>query len=63
VHIKAGELWAGSKVRIVNLMGQEVYQGKYMNNMNISLQGNAPGLYIVNLGDGKNMISKKILID
>lgn len=63
IYINAGELWNGSRIQVVNLMGQVVYEGQYQNKTNIDLQESTPGLYIVNLGNDKNMVSKKLMIN
>jgi len=44
-------------------MGQVVYEGTYHDQSHIELGGVTSGLYIVNLGDDNNMVSKKLMIN
>lgn len=63
VMVKADASYTGADVKIMNLMGQTIYQGKYQGQMEIDvLSITAPGLFIVTLGDEGNMVTKKVLI-
>ena len=63
IMIQAGSEWIGAELRIVNIMGQELYHDKYLRNMAVDIQTlTSSGLYIVTLNSGDKAISKKVMI-
>jgi len=63
IFIQASPEWIGAEVRIVNIMGQEIYNGTYHSNMAVDIRtASTTGLYIVTLFDGKEALSKKVMV-
>jgi len=63
VVIEAGNEWQGADIRIMNIMGQEVYNGTFHSNATINVKQSAnTGLYIVTLVKGENVNTQKVII-
>jgi hypothetical protein len=63
VMIEAGDEWQGADIRIMNIMGQEVYKGTFLNNTTINVKQSAnTGLYIVTLVKGDNVNTQKVIV-
>lgn len=63
VNIMASDNWNGADIRILNIVGQSVYDGEFNGYTSIDLGQNAkPGLYIVTLIKGNETTTKKIMI-
>ena len=63
VVVRADESWMGADVKVLNLMGQTIYQGKYRGKMEINvIDITSPGLYIVSLEDDDAAVTKKVMI-
>lgn len=64
IMIDADQQWHDADIRIVNMMGQVVYTGKYNRSMVVDLSSvSQPGIYIVNLSNNKNATSQKVMIE
>lgn len=59
--VKADEFWNDADLKITNLMGQIVYQGKYQDQLEIAPAGN--GLFIVSLSKANNLITRKVVLN
>jgi len=63
VFIQSDEKWAGADIRIVNLMGQTIFQGKHQDVTQINISATLkPGLHVFSLVKNDKQISKKLLI-
>lgn len=64
VVVVADDTWNGADLKIMNLMGQTIYNGTYQGRMEINV-GNmtTTGLYIVTLSDQSNRVTKKVMIN
>ena len=63
IIIDATDELLGSEIRIINSLGQEVYRDIYSGYKKINFQTiTQQGLYIVTLINGKNNVSKKVIV-
>ncbi len=63
IIVKANADWQGADLRIINLMGQEVYRDNFNNNMTINMEQIAKsGLYIVTLSKDNEVKTEKVII-
>ena len=63
IIVKANADWQGADLRIINLMGQEVYRDNFNNNMTINMEQIAKsGLYIVTLSKDNEVKTEKVMI-
>ena len=63
ILIKANTDWQGAELRIVNMMGQEVYHDNFDNNLTINMEGVAKsGIYIVTLSKDNEIRTEKVMI-
>ncbi len=62
VVVVADESWIGADVKVLNLMGQTIYQGKYHGKTQLNVQDFTSGLYIVTLENDDDAFSKKVMI-
>ena len=63
IIVKANAYWQGADLRIINLMGQEVYRDNFNNNMTINMEQVAKsGLYIVTLSKDNEVKTEKVMI-
>lgn len=63
IYIQANEEWLGADMKIVNLMGQTIYSGKYQSATSLDIDTKfSSGLFIVSIIKGNKQISKKILL-
>jgi len=63
VVVQADDWWNGADLKIMNLMGQTIYQGKFQGNLKVNVHNlSAPGLFIVTLSNGSDIVTKKVVI-
>ncbi|MEZ5083764.1 MAG: S8 family serine peptidase [Bacteroidales bacterium] len=63
LNIQAGEKWTGAELLVINLMGQVVFKGEYVQPTTIDLnQQNGAGLYFVTLRKDADFVTKKIIL-
>jgi hypothetical protein len=63
VIVQASDKWNGADIRIMNMMGQMVYEGQYNGYTSIDLNNQVKsGLHIVTLTKGEKTESKKLMI-
>jgi len=63
IVVRADESWTGADVKVLNLMGQTIFHGKYHGKMEINVHDlSARGLYIVTLEDDDSTVTKKVMI-
>jgi len=62
IVVRADESWTGADVKVLNLMGQTIYQGKYYGKTELNVHDFTSGLYIITLENDDDALSKKVMI-
>lgn len=62
INIKTDDFWKDADIKIVSLMGQEVFNGKHQMNTSVSMSSFKTGIYLVRLVKGNQSITKKVII-
>jgi hypothetical protein len=63
IFVDAEDSWNGADLRIMNMMGQVIYQGKFIRGAAIDPGSKLKsGVYVVSLNDGGQQLSEKVLL-
>ena len=63
ITVNADARWHGADIRVINLMGQEVYRSEFNGNQTINMdEANKAGVYIVTMNKGDLVKTEKVMV-